>query len=139
MTLTIKKILSFKSAILALSLIVLVCNIFILVTGIIIQLKTENKNSFEPGLQFADLKDDLNGVHEAGFITNKDLSSENNDGQFLMAQYMLAPTALDLNATKHKYNILDCTSKTHVLYALRSLNAAPLKINKYGKILAVKQ
>ncbi|MBU4333770.1 MAG: hypothetical protein KKD07_04955 [Candidatus Omnitrophica bacterium] len=139
MTLTIKKILSFRSALLALSLIVLICNVFILIAGIFIQLKTENRNSFEPGLQFADLRDDLKGIREAGFVTNKDLSSENNDGHFLMAQYMLAPTVLDLNATKHKYNILDCTSKTHVLYALRSLNAAPLKTNKYGKILAVKR
>lgn len=136
---SMKKILNFKSAILMLASIVLICNVFLLLAGTFSNLNKENKYSYEPGLQFADLKDALKGVREAGFVTNKDLSSENNDGQFLMAQYMLAPTVLELNAVNNKYNVLDCTSETHIIYALKSLNALPLKINKYGKMLAVKQ
>lgn len=136
---TIKKILTFRSAILALSSIILICNVFLLLTGIFSHLKKDNKYRHEPGLQFADFKDALKGIRQAGFVTNKELSSENNDGQFLMAQYMLAPTVLELNASNNKYNILDCTSETHIVYALKSLGAAPLKINKYGKMLAVKQ
>ena len=136
---TIKKILNLRSAILAFASIILICNVFFLLTDILSHLKKENKYSYEPGLQFADFKDALKNIRQAGFVTNKDLSSENNDGQFLMAQYILAPTVLELNASNNKYNILDCTSETRILYALRSLGATPLKINKYGKILTVKQ
>ena len=134
-----KNLINSKNIILFLSLSILTYNLFFLSAGIILQLKRNNLRSLEPGLQYSDFKEGLAGVRRAGFVTNKDLSPEKNDGEFLQAQYILAPTVLELNASKNKYNILDCTSKTHILYALKSLNAAPVQINKYGKILAIKQ
>ena len=139
MNINAKKYLDVKSFLLLLVISALIYNSFISISGIVMQIKRGNFRSSEPGLQYSDFKESLSGVKEAGFVTNKDLSSEKNDGEFLMAQYILAPTVLDLNASRHKYNILDCTSEKHILFALKNLNARPIKINKYGKILAIKQ
>jgi hypothetical protein len=137
---TTKEYFNIKALLLLIAILVLAYSSFISITGVVMQIKTGNKRySTEPGLQYTDFKEALSGVRNAGFVTNKNLSSEKNDGEFLMAQSILAPTVLHLNASKYKYNVLDCTSKEHLLFALKSLNAQPVAINKYGKVLAIKQ
>jgi len=93
----------------------------------------------EPGSQYADFQEILHGVKEAGFLTNKDTSPEKNEGEFLQAQYFLAPTILDLNNADHQFVILDYTSPVYLNYVLKKINAVPIKDNEYQKILAQKR
>jgi len=99
---------------------------------------SRNKNSIflKPGYHFADLRNHLTGVEIAGFLTDKDTSSENNDGKFLEAQAILAPTVLDLNNPNHPLIVLDCTNMVAAFDILNQLNAEPIYVNSYGKILA---
>ncbi len=117
----------------------LAVQIFGIVKFLSVRGQTKSSFSHDVGAQFEDFKPLLQNVPVAGFITNKDMSSENNDGQFLMAQYALAPTVLALNQTQYQYNILDCTDKVSVLYGLEQTGSTPVMVNAYGKILAVKK
>ncbi|OGX28269.1 MAG: hypothetical protein A2787_02290 [Omnitrophica WOR_2 bacterium RIFCSPHIGHO2_01_FULL_48_9] len=100
-----------------------------------------NKNLVfaEPGREFADLADDLQGVEKVGFLTDKDMSPEKNDGLFLQAQYRLAPTVLDLGNAQHPLLIFDCQNVLTAFDMMKELNAAPLHVNPYFKILAERQ
>ena len=89
-----------------------------------------------PGQEFADLAEYLKGVKTAGFLTDKDMSPERNDGQFLAAQYTLAPVVLDLNNPDHELVILDCISIPSAFDLMELTHRVPLFINPYGKILA---
>ncbi len=90
-----------------------------------------------PGAAFLDLKDKLKSLKIAGYLTNKDVSSEKNDGEFLMAQYALAPIVLDLGQT-HTVNIISTTSKEALVAILQQHKLKPLYINKHGKTIAIK-
>ncbi len=100
-----------------------------------------NKNLIfvEPGRDFADLADDLKGVAKVGFLTDKDMSAEKNDGFFLQAQYLFAPTMLDLGNPEHELIIFDCPNPLSAFDMMQKLNAAPLHVNPYFKILARRQ
>ena len=91
-----------------------------------------------PGREFASLQGHLAGVERAGFLTDKNMSPENNDGFFLMAQYALAPVMLDLDDTTHTDIILDCRNYFHALDLMKKADAAPVYTNDFGKILARK-
>jgi hypothetical protein len=99
--------------------------------------KTKAHFDHDMGIQFADFIPLLKGETKIGYITNKDLSSESNDGQFLQAQYALAPIVLDLNGKSNKFNIIDCTDQRSIMYALQQTNSIPVKLNQYGKILSI--
>jgi hypothetical protein len=98
--------------------------------------RRENIIYYEPGHQFADLREKLENTRSVGFITDKDMSSENNDGQFLRAQFMLAPLILDLNNHRHPWLILDCTNTFKAFFIMKEINARLVYINPYGIILA---
>ncbi len=102
------------------------------------QQERQKTDSLEPGFQYADLKEGLQGVPIAGFLTGGNETAEGNDGQFMLAQYVLAPTVLDLNNTTHRYTILDCTTPQEALGMLKIINAKPVHVNAFGKILAEK-
>ncbi|HOW35552.1 MAG TPA: hypothetical protein PL155_03990 [Candidatus Omnitrophota bacterium] len=89
-----------------------------------------------PGFEFADFKDKLTGINAIGFLTDKNMSPERNDGQFLAAQYTLAPVILDLNNPNYRLNILDCTNLADAFGIMQGISAEPAFINPYGKILA---
>ena len=124
-------------------------NIFLLLTALItafnffslieIYLDTLNKplsRPPEPGYEFADLKNKLKGVKRVGFLTNKDMSSERNDGQFLAAQYMLAPTILDCDSQEYRLFVIDATALIPAFDIMQSIGAEPIYVNRYSKILA---
>ena len=90
----------------------------------------------QPGCEFLDFKPKLAPLKIVGFFTDKDMSSERNDGQFLAAQYTLAPVILDLNNPRHRLVILDYTSFIAAFEKIRAINARPVYVNGYGKILA---
>ena len=99
------------------------------------QYQLRNSPSLEPGFQFSGLKKDLVDLRTVGYLTEKNISSENNDGQFMLAQYMLAPTVLDLNNPNHRYAILDCTRPETAAQLIKSLNGRVVSMTPFGKIL----
>lgn len=99
--------------------------------------KLSKKHPIQPGFAFNNLKQNLKPFKTVGFLTSKDMSSEDNDGEFLMAQYALAPISLDLN-TVRKVNIISPTSKKDLMAILKKNNLRPLSVNKHGKTIAVK-
>lgn len=89
-----------------------------------------------PGREFNDFQQPLDGITKAGFLTDKDMSPEKNDGMFLKAQYALAPLVLELGNAQHTYLILDYQNYLSALEAMQRYDAVPLAMNSYGKILA---
>ena len=99
-------------------------------------IRPSQKNVKYPGYEFGDLRRKIPAaVSEIGFLTNKDMSPERNDGQFLAAQCMLAPIVLDLDNPHHEFIILDYTDIPTALNAMEKYNIQTLYINGYGKIL----
>ena len=74
-------------------------------------------------------------VRTVGYYTDKDLDSPLAIAQFEQAQYMLAPTILDLNHTEYHWIILDCTSPQVAMETIKRLGLTPLKTHN-GIILA---
>ena len=99
----------------------------------------QSRKNYEPGMEFADFKEKLSGVKRVGFLTNKDMSPERNDGQFLAAQGTLAPIILDLNNPNHSWIILDCIHLIPAYLKMKEIDATPVYTNKFGKILAHKK
>ncbi|MBF0533259.1 MAG: hypothetical protein HQL23_09245 [Candidatus Omnitrophica bacterium] len=93
----------------------------------------------EPGGQFAGFKDVLKNEHKVNYITNRDITPEKNDGQFLMSQYQLAPTVIELNSKDNRFSIIDTNDPQFALNTLKSTNSIPIIVNEYGKVLAVKK
>jgi len=87
------------------------------------------------GFQFMGLENVFKDVRTVGYYTDKDLTNSLAIAQFEQAQYMLAPTVLDLNHTQYHWVIFDCTSPQAALEAIKHLGFTPLKIN-HGIILA---
>ena len=90
----------------------------------------------EPGIEYIDFKPLLKGIHRVGFLTNKNTSAEHNDGQFLKAQYMLAPVVLELRDENQSLLVIDPTSLIPAFDIMQRLNAVPILVNPYGKVLA---
>lgn len=88
------------------------------------------------GIQFMGLENVFKGVRTVGYYTDKDLENPLAIAQFEQAQYMLAPTVLDLNHTGYHWVIFDCTNPRTALEMIKVLGFMPLKINKQGIILA---
>ena len=89
----------------------------------------------EPGTEYNDFKSVLAEIPRIGFLTDKDMSPERNDGQFLAAQYILAPTILDLNNPNYTYVLLDCTNLLETQELIHRYDLQIVYMNKYGKTL----
>jgi hypothetical protein len=126
----------FRIFIIALSALIILANFVFGFIGVMAQLERQKTESIEPGIQYADLKKGLEGVRDAGFLTGGSETAEGNDGQLMLAQYILAPTVLDLNNPAHRYNVLDCSTPQEALGMLKIIDAKPLYVNAFGKILA---
>ena len=87
------------------------------------------------GFQFMGLEKVFKDVRTVGYYTDKDLDSPLAIAQFEQAQYMLAPTVLDLNHTEYHWIILDCTSPQVAMETIKRLGLTPLK-TRNGIILA---
>ena len=87
------------------------------------------------GFQFMGLENVFKDVRTVGYYTDKDLNNPLAIAQFEQAQYMLAPTVLDLNHTQYHWVIFDCTSPQVAMEAIQHFGFTPLKIN-HGIILA---
>lgn len=98
----------------------------------------QSKRPPEPGEEFKELKDFLRNVKKTGFLTDKDMSPEKNDGQFLGAQYILVPTILSLNDASPEFIILDYQSLLAAYQKIKEMNAVIVMTTPYGKILVRK-
>ena len=135
----IKHFFKFKTLFLLLAFLVAGHNFLSLLKTLSLSLAKQKYQTFlEPGYEFADFRNKLSGVKRVGFLTNKDMSSEKNDGQFLAAQYILAPIILDLDNTSAQFVIMDSTSLIPSFDFMRKLHIEPIHINEYGKVLARK-
>ena len=104
--------------------------------GVMAQITRPNKISLEPGFEFKDLKPMLKNVESVGYLSEKDQTASGNDGRFLMAQYILAPVVLDLNSPAHEINVLDCSTPDAAISVLKIIQAKPIYMNSFGKIIA---
>jgi hypothetical protein len=126
----------FRILIIALSTLIIVGNFVFGFFGVMAQQERQGMEQPEPGLQYADFRKQLEGVRIAGFLSDGNETAEGNDGQFMLAQYMLAPTVLDLNNPGHRYNILDCSTPQAALGILKMIDSKPIYVNAFGKIIA---
>ncbi|MDE1920175.1 MAG: hypothetical protein KGJ09_03810 [Candidatus Omnitrophica bacterium] len=89
------------------------------------------------GYPFMGLESLFKDVPGVGYYTDQTIDSGNPlaTAQFELAQYMLAPTVLDLNHPRWRWDIFACTSPQTALEAIKRLGLVPLKTN-HGIILA---
>ncbi|MCA9404786.1 MAG: hypothetical protein KC897_13435 [Candidatus Omnitrophica bacterium] len=132
----LKKILTAENCALAASVILCAVTSFFLFANYMVKSRMRGIPVIEPGTQFVQFKPYLTDVRELGYLTNKDMSEEKNDGFFLQAQYMLAPTVLRLNDTEHKMLILDYSKPVYAWFTMKSMRAAPKFSSEYGPVLA---
>lgn len=71
-----------------------------------------------------------------GYYTDKNIEHPLVIAQIQQAQYLLAPTVLDLTTMQHPFVILDCSSPQAALSKIQELGLQPLKANNFGIILA---
>ncbi|VAX37608.1 hypothetical protein MNBD_UNCLBAC01-1634 [hydrothermal vent metagenome] len=130
-----KKFLNLKAPIIFLSIGLIGYSGFFLFVYIMSQVIGQKEPPLEPGSQFAHFAEHLEGQTHIGFLTDKDMSAENNDGFFSQTQYILAPVIVELNVPKHEYSVVDYTNYKHLLYTMRLLKAKRIAHNEYGQAL----
>ena len=133
----LRKYFNLRTCFLVLIFLVTCLNFFSMIRSYNLALFSNNQNKFsEPGYEFLDLKEILSNTAIIGFLTNKNMSSEKNDGQFLKAQYILVPTVLDLGNDNYNRVIIDATSLIAAFDIMQKMGAVPVYVNQYEKILA---
>ncbi len=89
------------------------------------------------GYQFKGLEQFTKGITHIGYYTDKNIKTDEAASKmFAHAQYILAPSILDLNNTDHDYILLVCSNEKVAWAKLKEIKALPLRRNKYGMILA---
>ncbi len=86
--------------------------------------------------QLAGLGKVFANVPRAGYFSDKDMEAPLVIAQFEQAQYVLAPTVLDLNNTSLPVVIFDCTSPAVALAKIKELGLTPMSASNTGLILA---
>lgn len=97
---------------------------------------SQHQSSFL-GDQFKEIAPLINHLRRAGYYTDKDLEDRRAIAQFEQAQYILAPTILDLNNTQYPLVIFDCSTPQVALQKINELGLKPLSMNNLGVILAL--
>jgi hypothetical protein len=88
------------------------------------------------GTQFQEIAPLFKNVRKAGYYTDKNIEHILAIAQFEQAQYILAPTILDLNNTQHALVIFDCSTPQVAMQKINELGLKPLRMNNAGIILA---
>ena len=71
-----------------------------------------------------------------GYYTDKNIDETLAIAQFEQAQYLLAPTILDLNNTSTPLIIFDCSDPKIAMTKIQELGLTALSANNYGIVLA---
>ena len=88
-----------------------------------------------PGIEYAEFKIIIQGAPLIGYLTDRDMTPEGNDGSFLMAQFALAPTTLDYNNESTRFILLDYTSMMKAMFKTNHIARKEQFLNPYSKIL----
>ncbi len=89
------------------------------------------------GYQFNGLDEFTKDISHIGYYTDLDIETDTAASKmFAHAQYMLAPSILDLNNTDHDYILFVCSNEKVAWQKIKEVKALPLRRNKYGMILA---
>ena len=113
-------------------------NVFSWTSQTVTRLNNPNLVGFHTlGFKFMGLEKIFPDQRTVGYYTDKNLDIPLAIAQFEQAQYMLSPTVLELNNTRHRFVIFDCTSPQTAVNKIKELGLVPLKANNDGIILAV--
>ena len=88
------------------------------------------------GFQFDGLKEFVGDTPVMGYFTDLDIEDQKNLKLFSEAQFLLAPTILDLNNLTHRYTFFVCSNEKIAWLLIKKLNLMPLRRNRFGMILA---
>ena len=132
---TFKNLLPIKNIIIAVSSLLIAYNSFYLFVYVMSQVVHNEDVLLEPGTQFKPFKVYLKNQKKIGFLTDKDMSPEHNDGFFSQTQYILAPTIIELNNPNNTFNILNYSQNAFFVYSIMALNATRITSNEYGQAL----
>jgi len=88
------------------------------------------------GDQFFPVKDFLKNERRVGYWSDRSLDDRQTAALFAQAQYVLAPSILELNSTDLPFVIFDCRDKTKQITIIRDLGLNPLKVSPSGLVLA---
>ena len=86
--------------------------------------------------RFQGLQDFLKNTPYVGFYTDENLDDPSINRLFSHAQLILAPTLLDVGNLDHDLILFYSSSLENTLKKIKEINAVPLKINKFGVVLA---
>ena len=89
------------------------------------------------GKKFYGLDNAFKNIKYVGYYTDKDLKDPENNKQVSEAQYVIAPTIVDINNTDHEFILFDCTSENIALEKIEEINATIIQ-KHLGIILARK-
>lgn len=87
--------------------------------------------------QFTGLQGAFKNVPRAGYYSDKNMDIPVAIAQFEQAQFVLAPTVLELNNTNLPLIIFDCTSAQVALDKIKELKLTPISASSTGIILAI--
>ena len=87
--------------------------------------------------QFIPLQNIFKNIPRAGYYTDKNLEHPLAIAQYEQAQYVLAPTVLELGNTQLPLIIVDCTTPQIALEKIKKLKLTPISASPSGIILAV--
>lgn len=94
---------------------------------------------FFSGFKFLGLEEIFHHTAYVGYYTDKDLPHDKlAAAEFGQAQYILAPTILDLNNLNHEFILFNCSSEKIAFEKIKEIKALPMKRNSFGVILARK-
>ncbi len=91
----------------------------------------------EVGQEFYGLDKILKNIPTIGYYTDKDLTRADNNARFSQAQYVIAPTILDINNTTHEFTLFDCRSENIAMNTIKEINATIIQ-KRSGLILTRK-
>ena len=85
--------------------------------------------------QFIPLQNVFKDIPRAGYYTDKNMEHPLAIAQYEQAQYILAPTVLELGNTQLPLIIFDCTTVPVAIGKIKELKLMPISISPSGLIL----
>ena len=101
------------------------------------QLKPSQAPLHTLGDRFKGLETVFTHQRVVGYYTDKNIEDALVVAQYEQAQYLLAPTVLDINHTDHPFVIFDCSSPEVAIRTIKDLGLQPIKANNLGIVLAI--
>ena len=91
------------------------------------------------GYELLGIKSQLKDVATIGYYTDGDIKNENENKNYSVAQYVLAPTVVEPDNLDYEYVLFVCADENNALRKIREIGAEPLLRGHSGMILARKR